>query len=280
MTTTRRFAPIFETLEDRLMQTTAGLSNGLLFVNGTPAGDSITIRQINDVIRISGVARGYWASQVQGIVVDGQSGNDTIYLSNPSLESGVQHIMKPTLIAGGYGNDTIVGGSSVDIVAGGAGNDVIFGLWGDDLLMGGDGQDEIYGGYGNDRIYGQAATDWLYGGDGVDYLDGGAGADLLDGGAGRDLLYGGADYATDVFNNPDASDLFFTNYGEDKVYWPSYRTYNTVARTSSVTPTTSYTNPGRGIISQMLSPLAGGPADSVYRSYAEGRFTNMFSRGA
>jgi Ca2+-binding RTX toxin-like protein len=277
MTTTRRYTPSLEALEDRKMFTTASLSNGLLFVEGTQASDTIVIRQIDNVVRVSGVSQGYWASQVNGIVVDGKNGNDTIILSNPALESGVQYIQKPSLLAGGNGNDTIVGGASIDVIFGGAGQDEIYGLWGNDILIGGSGDDEIYGGDGHDRLYGQDGNDWLDGGAGNDYLDGGLGSDWLYGNAGSDLLYGGADYTRDYFYNPATNDRLFTNYGEDMWYLPSTQVYRTVPQSSSLVPTTSYTNPGRGVISQLLSPLANSAASSVYTRYVQGQLPNMFS---
>lgn len=87
------------------------------------------------------------------------------------------HVIKPTYILGGAGNDTIWGGSGDDRVLGGAGNDRIFGRGGRDALFGQDGNDVIYSGHDDsdkERYYyeemhgGANQSDWLDGGAGFD----------------------------------------------------------------------------------------------------------------
>lgn len=278
--TNNRFNPALESLEAREVPTTARLSGGLLFVNGTQENDVIAIRQINSVIRISGVAQTYSASRVAGIVVNGLAGDDTVVLYNPALQSGVQHITRPSLLLGGDGNDHISAGSGIDAVVGGAGNDRIWGTWGNDLLLGGSGNDEIYAGDGYDRIYGQGGSDTLFGGAANDYLDGGTGSDLLDGEVGADILFGGADYEADLFWNPMSNDLMAQNYGEDYWYSPSYQNSYNLQQSSLTIPSTSYTNPNKGLISTLLSPLQGTAADFVYRDYTKGLLVNYFGTSA
>ena len=102
------------------------------------------------------------------------------------------------LIDGGSGNDTIWGEypgyapvAGADWIEGGAGNDV---------LRGGGGGDWLIGGSGNDALYGEDGNDALVGNSGADYLDGGSGDDLiaLDGDIGTATLLNNGYYGTRV----------------------------------------------------------------------------------
>jgi Ca2+-binding RTX toxin-like protein len=73
-------------------------------------------------------------------------GNDTILMTNASINN---------VIDGGAGNDFIGGGGGNDTINGGAGNDIIDGGWGNDTM---------YGGTGNDAfsIQGRLAGQYTY----------------------------------------------------------------------------------------------------------------------
>ncbi len=96
-----------------------------------------------------------------------------------------------TVIAGGFGNDTLTGTPGADLMLGGFGFNTLNGLDGNDLLCGG-----ITGG---DTLNGAAGDDTLIGGIGFDTLNGGPGDDILTGGFGPDRFSGGpgTDTATD-----------------------------------------------------------------------------------
>ncbi|RZL66026.1 MAG: hypothetical protein EOP29_29175, partial [Rhodococcus sp. (in: high G+C Gram-positive bacteria)] len=61
---------------------------------------------------------------------------------------------------------------------------VVAGNFGNDTLIGRDDANTLYGGAGNDTLVGNGGNDTLYGADGNDILIGGAGDDSIDGGAG------------------------------------------------------------------------------------------------
>jgi hypothetical protein len=172
----RGFSLAVERLEDRsLMAATvsASLSAGVLTVNGTEAADTISVRQVNNYLSVSGLTGRYSVSQVKQIVVNGLGGNDRILL-NSEATAGQQPILLPTLLNGGAGSDYIVGSAGSDQIVGGLGNDQLLGGGGNDLLDGRDnfqGRDTLSGGAGDDRLLGET---------GYDSLDGGAGQNRLD----------------------------------------------------------------------------------------------------
>lgn len=101
----------------------------------------------------------YTASSVETIRFYGYSGND--HFSNGTA-------IRTSIVDGGSGNDTLYGGSNSDVLHGGAdhdllfgydGNDDLYGDGGDDTLRGGDGLDGLYGGEGADRMYGEGGAD-------------------------------------------------------------------------------------------------------------------------
>jgi len=113
--------------------------------------------------------------------------------------------IKPMLLEGTAGIDSLIGYATDDTINGYGSNDTLYGRAGSDTLSGGD---------GNDNVNGETGDDLLLGGDGVDALNGSTGADILDGGVGNDSLNGGADSDTyrfgrgsgqDTINNYDAS---------------------------------------------------------------------------
>lgn len=69
--------------------------------------------------------------------IDARGGDDIVDLTSHTFQPSVEGIV----IDGGTGNDTIWGSSSGELIAGGAGNDVLFGGGGSDTLHGGNGAD-------------------------------------------------------------------------------------------------------------------------------------------
>ncbi|HEX3148155.1 MAG TPA: calcium-binding protein [Gemmataceae bacterium] len=178
-----------EALEGRDVPTTASIVGSTLTINGTDAGESITVKLEGWLVRVSDAAildGGTYvstidASRVHQITIHGYGGDDTINVST---------IKVPTMIWGGTGNDRIYGGSANDSIYGDQGNDTILGASGYDWLIGGDGNDSISGGAGNDwitgdngndQLTGDAGDDSIFGGEGQDFLNGGSGADQFDG---------------------------------------------------------------------------------------------------
>src|SRR5262249_32959368 len=153
---------------------TATLDHGTLRIEGTPGPDTITARQVNNMISIDGITGGimpsiFDASQVQKIEVNGRGGDDTISLNSESV-AGQQALTVPCVVHGGDGNDVIIGGTKDDALFGDAGNDRIQGMNGNDYVDGGTGNDTLFGVAGKDTLYGDAGDDWLYGQDGADRL--------------------------------------------------------------------------------------------------------------
>ena len=137
---------------------TATLNAGVLRVNGTYMNDNIALRQANGMISVYGVGS-FSAAAVNRIEVNGYGGNDLIRLNSEAM--GGQPIVKPCVVKGGIGNDTIFGSYGNDSLYGDAGNDTIFAGPGNDLLIGGAGTDRLYGGAGNDKVVGDTADSYL-----------------------------------------------------------------------------------------------------------------------
>lgn len=129
----------------------------------------------------------------QRLIVDGNSGNDTIHGSpeDDIIRGGADEDQ----LYGYQGNDIILGGTSDDQIFGGSGDDTLQGEEGRDRILGEDGNDMIFGGAGDDGVTDSAnehpKSGWgLFGGPGNDQIDGGSGADDLIGDdlAGDDLI--------------------------------------------------------------------------------------------
>jgi hypothetical protein len=215
--------PSFETLEDRRVMAAlvtdvipvfsprmnapatslmAGVYEGTLYVRGTDSADTITLRQVNNAIKIDGLVGSFNTSSFQNIVIRSFGGNDVINLKSESVK-GQQAILMPTKIWSGAGADNITGSRGSDAIFAEAGNDKVWGNLGDDIIDGGADNDELHGDAGRDKIFGDTGADklwgddnddFLVGGDATDYLYGGKGLDALDGSLGYDYLYGEADY--------------------------------------------------------------------------------------
>ena len=146
----------------QLPSVTATLSQGVLRVNGTFLPDVIHVKQTNGVITVNGVPGYFPVVAISRIEVNGHGGNDVIRLNSEAMPGG-QPILKPSIVHGGTGNDTIFGGYGNDQLYGDAGNDFIVGGPGKDLLVGGAGRDSMYGGLGNDRLIGDTADAYIAG---------------------------------------------------------------------------------------------------------------------
>lgn len=140
------------------------------------------------------------------LVVQGSTGNDTIYIWSGGNAQQVFVWMNGvnygshniggggrTRVFSGDGNDQIYATDARSPVAifGENGHDRMTGGSANDLLDGGSGVDRIWGMAGNDLIRGSADTDFLDGREGDDIVLGGDGNDTIDGFTGRDILIGG-----------------------------------------------------------------------------------------
>jgi hypothetical protein len=145
---------------------TAGLDR----IYATTNGESFAVTR-HDFTQV------FSASSIDGIVIDGGDGNDSIVLGVGMIGS---------VLLGGDGNDTLIGSDGGDTLIGGTGKDRLLGGGGSDRLSGSGGNDVLDGGSGPDRLYGDAGDDLLFGGSQNDYLVGGSGTDQVNGGAGND----------------------------------------------------------------------------------------------
>ena len=97
-------------LETRVVQSTAILSQGILTVTGTASAETIKVVESNSTINADG--KSFSAGSVNSIVVKGLAGSDTISVLSK----------KPATLDGGDGDDTLVATSGNDTLIGGAGN--------------------------------------------------------------------------------------------------------------------------------------------------------------
>ena len=121
-----------------------------LIVVGSQVNDTITIAVSSGKfnVTINGQKQSYPVTNVVGIVVRGNDGNDTITLSSSVTIGGI--------LDGGQGDDTLTGSAGNDLLLGGEGDDKLFGFGGRDVLIGGDGHDSLTGGLGDDLLIGGA----------------------------------------------------------------------------------------------------------------------------
>jgi RTX calcium-binding nonapeptide repeat (4 copies) len=151
-----------------LPSVTATLELGVLRVNGTYLEDAISLRQTSGVISVSGVSGYFPVAAISRIEVNGRGGDDVIRLNSEAI--GGLPIMKPCIVNGGAGHDTIFGGYGNDQLLGGDGNDLVFGGPGVDHLVGGAGADRMSGGSGNDRIVADTSDLYAHGQGGTDVV--------------------------------------------------------------------------------------------------------------
>lgn len=178
-----RFA---ETFEQRYLCSAATLSHGLLAVQGSEAGSTITValdtsRPRQFVVTVDGVAQTFRQGLVHTIVVKGGAGPNNIAISDD--------VAIPATLIGGGANDTLVGGGGPELLQAGSGNDLLRAGTGEQTLLGGDGADTLYGGSGHDLLEGGVANT-MFAGSGPNQLYGDGGNDTLYGGSGNDTLGG------------------------------------------------------------------------------------------
>jgi RTX calcium-binding nonapeptide repeat (4 copies) len=175
--------------------TTATLTNGVLTVEGSNAGDRIalgleagqpSILQV-DVGDDGSADFSFGRAQITSIAVHAGNGGDSVRIDETN---GVFANTIPTRIDGGNGDDRLVGGNGAVTVDGGNGNDAIFGGSGAETLIGGNGNDTIDGNKGND-------TALLGNGDDTFIWDPGDGSDTIEGQNGDDTM---------VFNDAPAAE--------------------------------------------------------------------------
>ena len=169
---------VTERLENRRFFA-ANLTEGVLSVEGTDAGDVISLvaRSSTLTVRVNAERTVFNLDSIDEVLVNALGGNDRITLGRLSV---------PAAVDAGAGDDRVTGGR------------------GDDVITGGEGDDRISAGAGDDQLFGAAGSDRLFGDAGNDELDGGAGTDLLSGGTGFDVTDSGVDIVTGVENgNPD-----------------------------------------------------------------------------
>jgi Ca2+-binding RTX toxin-like protein len=224
-----RFGSTVERLETRALLasniTATLLADGTLQVEGTEAGDVISIHEDNNQftvdgtqIYVDGEAQDHVsAGDVTAIDVDALGGDDVV-----RLDQGTQPIVTSTTLSGGDGDDSIIGGAGSDDIVTGNGNDTAFGGAGNDTLDDRDdadaGHDYLSGDDGGDTIRGGSGRDTLAGGIGDDLVDEsqGSGDNQLLGGAGNDTLHGGLAY--DDIQGGDGNDLVQDDGGTNWIF--------------------------------------------------------------
>jgi Ca2+-binding RTX toxin-like protein len=124
-----------DALEPRRLLAASLDGDGLLTVEGTSAGEDITISLDDDEleVRIGDDEQEFDLEDVTAILVDAGDGNDAVSLAGVPI---------PATLRGGDGDDTLVGGTAADSLAGGDGNDSFFSADSvADTVSGGDGTD-------------------------------------------------------------------------------------------------------------------------------------------
>jgi hypothetical protein len=166
----------------------ARVVDGTLRVTGSPFGDQIALRlsandpnQLQVDVNADGSADATFdIDSFAAILVQGGRGNDTIVLDTAN---GPFTQIRPTIVVGGDGDDTLIGGS---------GNETFFGGRGNDFVDGNGGSDTAFLGSGNDTF-------------------------VWDPGDGSDVVEGGPGFDTHVFNGSDASEIFAATANGNRV---------------------------------------------------------------
>jgi uncharacterized protein YkwD len=124
-----------ESLEHRIVPTTASLTNGVLTVLGAPASGTIQITESSGQIAVSEVSGTFAASQVKMITVDPGDGNVSVNVSSA--------VTAECWLFTGFGNDSIHGGGGKNHIFGGMGNDTLVGGSANDIIFAGTGHTTI-----------------------------------------------------------------------------------------------------------------------------------------
>ena len=139
-----------EVLESRLL-----MASDTVTVRGTDSSDLMTVqvRLAKDgskelQVTINGTRRRFNLTGINNISIESIGGNDQIFVN--------ENTVRPIIINGGLGDDSIIGGAGNDRITGGRGFDTLVGNDGNDLLKGYDSSDTLIGGDGNDRLDGGA----------------------------------------------------------------------------------------------------------------------------
>ena len=123
-----------------------------LIVVGSELKDTVSVALASGrySVTLNGRIQRFTATNVVGIVLKGNQGDDSLTLANTVLIGGI--------LDGGTGDDTLTGSAGNDILLGGEGDDRLVGLGGRDVLIGGDGHDSLTGGIADDLLIGGATT--------------------------------------------------------------------------------------------------------------------------
>jgi hypothetical protein len=142
----------------------AGIVDGTLTIQGGSGSERIALRLSADASALlvddGSAERSFGLATFGAIAVDAGNGDDTVLIDQGN---GVFTTTKPTSIAGGNGDDTLIGGSGNETFHGGRGNDVADGNGGADTAFLGSGDDTFVWdpGDGSDRFEGGAGSDTM-----------------------------------------------------------------------------------------------------------------------
>jgi len=145
----------------------AGVDGGTLNIQGGPVAERIALRLspnasqlLVDVGDDGSAERAFDLTSFAAITVDAGNGDDVVLIDQTN---GAFTTTKPTTIAGGNGNDTLLGGGGAETFVGGRGDDVADGNGGGDTAFMGNGDDTFIWdpGDGSDRFEGGPGSDTM-----------------------------------------------------------------------------------------------------------------------
>jgi Ca2+-binding RTX toxin-like protein len=169
-------------IESAYAAITATYSGGQITVNGDGSSSTITVGKSGDSVIVWGDTTPSVmttdAGAVDAIVINADSGNDTIDISAVTSANGFTSAFLFPEVHGEEGNDIIYGSGRDDCLFGEDGNDTISGNAGDDIIAGGDGADSLVGGTGADTMYHYTQGAGTSQDNDTDTIDGGASGDF------------------------------------------------------------------------------------------------------
>ena len=143
----------------------AGVVDGTLEIQGSSSSERIALRLSpldagRLLVEDGSAERSFDLATFGAITVNAGNGNDVVLIDQAN---GVFTTTKPTTIAGGNGNDTLLGGSGAETFDGGRGDDVADGNGGGDSAFMGNGDDTFIWdpGDGSDRFEGGPGSDTM-----------------------------------------------------------------------------------------------------------------------